>query len=105
REQVVPTRADVLAKLPRRKAGDHRVLRMLRWSVRQDGELGDHSKQLFRRVAAAVIDDGAPDRGLVPLEERLEKSYFFPFFLAGGFVVFGAAVDAVPVMPSDSARL
>ena len=67
--------------------------------------MGDHSKQLFRRVTAAVIDDGAPDRGLVPLEERLEKIYFFPFFFAGGFVVFGAAVDAVPVMPSDSERL
>ena len=57
-------------------------------------------------IAAKVADCGA-DRGLVALEERLEKIYFLPFFFAGALVAVdvGAGALAVEVMPSPSERL
>lgn len=82
------------------------MLGVLRRCIREHGKARDALEQILRCVMEAVFANGASDRGLVALEERLVQIYFLPFFFAGVFVAaFGDGADAVPVMPSDSERL
>src|SRR5689334_10672305 len=82
---------------------------MLRGGVREDRKVRDGFEQIFRAMLASEIANCGANRGLVALEERLEKIYLCPFFFAGAFVVLrvddGAGVVAVDVMPSPSERL
>lgn len=57
-------------------------------------------------MIAAKVADGGADRGLVALQERLEKIYLCPFFFAAGLAgVFAGGALAVDVIPSPSERL
>jgi hypothetical protein len=79
---------------------------MLRRRVREHSESRNGVEQIFGGMLAAKVANGGADRGLVALEERLEKIYFLPFFFAGAFAVdVGAGWLAVEVMPSPSERL
>ena len=63
-------------------------------------------EEIVGGMIAAEVADSSADRGLVALEERIEKIYFLPFFFAGAFAVdVGAGALAVEVIPSPSERL
>ena len=81
---------------------------MLRRRVREHRKVRNGFEQIFGSVIASKVADGGADRGLVALEERLEKIYLRPFFFAafaGPRVDDGDGALAVDVMPSPSERL